>query len=69
MANVSSVKTNVKTGEVDGFYDPQFQRVADEFVRNFEERGEVGASVCIALEGETVVDLWGGSADLSLIHI
>ena len=25
MANVSSVKTNVKTGEVDGFYDPQFQ--------------------------------------------
>ncbi len=63
MANVSSVKTNVKTGEVDGFYDPQFQRVADEFVRNFEERGEVGASVCIALEGETVVDLWGGSAD------
>src|SRR5258708_17967254 len=63
MANVSSVKTNVKTGEVDGFYDPQFQRVADEFVRNFEERGEVGASVCIALEGETVVDLWGGRAD------
>jgi CubicO group peptidase (beta-lactamase class C family) len=63
MANVSSVKTTVKTGEVDGFYDPQFQRVADEFVRNFEERGEVGASVCIALEGETVVDLWGGSAD------
>jgi CubicO group peptidase (beta-lactamase class C family) len=63
MANVSSVKTNVKMGEVNGFYDPQFQRVADEFVRNFEERGEVGASVCIVLEGETVVDLWGGSAD------
>ena len=62
MANVSSVKTNVKTGEVNGFYDPQFQRVADEFVRNFEERDEVGAAICVTLEGEAVVDLWGGSA-------
>ena len=54
---------NVKTGEVNGFCDPHFQRVADEFVRNFEERDEVGAAVCVTLEGEPVVDLWGGSAD------
>jgi CubicO group peptidase (beta-lactamase class C family) len=31
-------------------------------VRNFQERGEVGASVCIQVEGESVVDLWGGIA-------
>jgi CubicO group peptidase (beta-lactamase class C family) len=27
-------------------------------------RGEVGASLCVTVDGETVVDLWGGSADL-----
>jgi CubicO group peptidase (beta-lactamase class C family) len=57
------IKRSVKTGEVAGFCDPQFERVAEEFVRNFEERGEVGASVSVTLNGKTVVDLWGGSAD------
>lgn len=54
---------SVQTGEVAGFCDPRFEHVADEFVRNFQERGEVGASVCVTVEGKTVVDLWGGSAD------
>ena len=30
---------------------------------NFAERGEVGASVCVMIEGRIVVDLWGGLAD------
>ncbi len=37
--------------------------VREEFERNFAERGEVGASVCVTVDGETVVDLWGGTAD------
>jgi CubicO group peptidase (beta-lactamase class C family) len=37
--------------------------VREEFERNFAERGEVGASVCVTLDGEPVVDLWGGTAD------
>lgn len=65
MASFSRVSTSVSTGEVAGFYDPQFERVAQEFIKNFQERGEIGASVSITLEGETVVDLWGGSADLA----
>jgi CubicO group peptidase (beta-lactamase class C family) len=48
---------------IDGFCEPRFQLVADEFERNFRERGEVGASVCLTVAGETVVDLWGGLAD------
>src|SRR6266700_4153966 len=63
MSSFLAVKKNVNTGEVAGFYDPQFERVAEEFVRNFQERGEVGAAVSIIIEGEKVVDLWGGSAD------
>ena len=49
--------------EVQGHCAPEFEPVREEFARNFAERGEIGASVCITLDGETVVDLWGGTAD------
>jgi CubicO group peptidase (beta-lactamase class C family) len=48
---------------VHGQCDPRFAEVRDEFERNFAERGEVGAAVCIHAGGRTVVDLWGGTAD------
>ena len=47
---------------VSGRWHPSFTRVRDEFVRNFRERGEFGASVCVIVDGEVVVDLWGGVA-------
>ena len=46
-----------------GMVEPRFAAVQEEFERNFAERGEVGASVCVTVNGETVVDLWGGIAD------
>jgi CubicO group peptidase (beta-lactamase class C family) len=46
--------------EVQGSCDAKFQAVRQEFERNFRERGEVGASLCVTVEGQTVVDLWGG---------
>lgn len=46
-----------------GSCEPRFQAVRTEFERNFAERGEVGASVCVILDGATVVDLWGGHVD------
>jgi CubicO group peptidase (beta-lactamase class C family) len=49
--------------EVLGTCEPAFVAVRDEFERNFVERGEVGASVCITVDGNAVVDLWGGVAD------
>ncbi len=42
---------------------PGFERVADEFARNFSERGELGAACAVYLGGEKVVDLWGGYRD------
>ena len=33
------------------------------FKENFTERGDVGASVAVTLEGQSVVDLWGGYRD------
>ncbi len=48
---------------IQGHCDPRFQAVREELERNFRDRGEVGASVCVLVEGRTVVDLWGGFAD------
>jgi CubicO group peptidase (beta-lactamase class C family) len=48
---------------IDGACEDRFSNVRAEFERNLAERGEVGASVCVTVEGETVVDLWGGVAD------
>src|SRR5438105_7126372 len=48
---------------VQGSCETRFQGVRDEFERNFAERGEVGASVCVTVDGDTVVDLHGGVAD------
>ena len=49
--------------DVQGHCDDRFAEVAEEFERNFAERGELGASVAVTVGGETVVDLWGGWAD------
>jgi CubicO group peptidase (beta-lactamase class C family) len=51
---------------VNGFVSSEFEPVIDAFATNFDERGEVGAAVCVYLDGEPVVDLWGGSADATL---
>jgi CubicO group peptidase (beta-lactamase class C family) len=48
---------------VQGTADPRFAAVREEFERNFGDRDEVGASVCVTVDGRTVVDLWGGIAD------
>jgi len=51
--------------DVSGFCDPKFDAVREAFEANFEQRGDVGASVAVTLEGEFVVDLWGGHRDAS----
>ena len=48
---------------IHGTCDPKFEAVAAAFEANFAEMDEVGASVSVTIEGETVVDLWGGLAD------
>jgi CubicO group peptidase (beta-lactamase class C family) len=40
-----------------------FEPVAQAFEHNFVERGEVGAAFAAYVDGECVVDLWGGVAD------
>ncbi len=49
--------------ELHGHCDPRFLAVRGAFEANWSERDEVGASLCVIVDGETVVDLWGGFAD------
>lgn len=47
---------------VDGHVNPGFERVADAFRLNFTDRDDRGAACAVVIDGETVVDLWGGEA-------
>jgi CubicO group peptidase (beta-lactamase class C family) len=49
-------------GRISGMCAPGFAGVLDAFRANFDRLGEVGASVCVVRDGQTVVDLWGGLA-------
>jgi len=49
---------------INGVCHPRFAAVRAEFEKNFRERGEVGAAVCVYQDGDKVVDLWGGYKDL-----
>ena len=62
---MTDLHRDVPTGVVSGTYDERFAPVVDAFVANFERRGEVGASLCVVHEGDTVVDVWGGTADVA----
>ncbi len=48
--------------DIHGTCDERFAGVREAFAQNFTERGEIGASVCVTVDGRTVVDLWGGFA-------
>jgi CubicO group peptidase (beta-lactamase class C family) len=48
---------------VSGRCDPAFESVRRQFQANFTDRGEVGAGVCVMVDGEVVVDLVGGWTD------
>lgn len=59
---MEQLRREVPTGVIEGTFDPRWKPVVDAFAANFHERDEVGASLCIAHDGATVVDVWGGLA-------
>ncbi|MGZ6950416.1 MAG: serine hydrolase domain-containing protein, partial [Ilumatobacteraceae bacterium] len=50
---------------ISGHCDQAFGAVGEAFAGNFAERGEVGAAVCVIVDGRAVVDLVGGWADVA----
>ncbi len=51
------------TIEIKGTCNEKFAAVREAFEENFSAGGEVGATVCATVDGETVVDLWAGHQD------
>jgi CubicO group peptidase (beta-lactamase class C family) len=49
--------------DVHGTSDGRFEAVRGALARNLETGGELGASLAVDIDGELVVDLWGGSCD------
>lgn len=50
---------------VDGHVDERFGAVRDAFWENFDLHDELGAAVCVVVDGVVVVDLWGGHRDVA----
>jgi len=48
---------------IHGHCDPRFSAVRDVFVENLRSGTDLGAAVAFTLDGEPVVDLWGGYLD------
>jgi CubicO group peptidase (beta-lactamase class C family) len=48
-------------GRVAGRCDPRFRAVGEAFASNFAAGLEVGAACTVVLDGDVVVDLWGGT--------
>src|SRR5512135_1726227 len=48
---------------IGGFVHEGYEEVRKVFEGHFDTGQDVGASVCVTKNGETVVDLWGGHAD------
>ncbi|WP_313517945.1 serine hydrolase domain-containing protein [Pseudomonas sp.] len=49
--------------QIQGYYDLQFEAVKDAFAELFDNPQERGAALCIQIGGETLVDIWAGTAD------
>ena len=45
---------------IHGYCRAGFEAVRDAFETNFQTEDEVGACVSVVVDGQTVVDLWGG---------
>jgi len=63
-ASRAPASTAPSGAQIHGFCSPGFEAVGEAFAANFG-RGEIGASCAVTLEGELVVDLWGGHRDLA----
>src|SRR3712207_7143260 len=49
--------------DIQGTCDDRFTGVKEAFAANLDNGLDVGAGVTVIVDGETVVDLWGGHAD------
>ena len=59
----STMPPSTHTPPISGTCDGAFSAVRTAFERNFTDNNDVGAAVAVWVEGDLVVNLWGGYAD------
>jgi CubicO group peptidase (beta-lactamase class C family) len=60
---IDSSEETAVSAEVQGVCEDQFRPVWEQLQRQIDQGDDVGASVAVTLDGELVVDIWGGWAD------
>ena len=55
--------TNVDGISIQGELDRAFSPLLDAFIENFRSRNELGASLCVSVGRQVVLDIWGGHTD------
>lgn len=63
--HVALQRADLAGGAVRGYCAPALRPLLDAFVANFEQDAEHGASLAVELDGQTMIDVWGGFADLA----
>jgi CubicO group peptidase (beta-lactamase class C family) len=63
MKGIENVASLQKKGDINGICDDRFDAVREAFAQNLDTCQDVGASVAVFVDGEAVVDLWGGYFD------
>lgn len=48
----------------EGFCDPKFEGVRDLVEERLASGKEIGASLCVNIDGKNILDIWGGHADM-----
>jgi len=57
------IDAHFTTGVLHGRYDSRFEDLVAELAEQVTTGGELGAAIAIDVDGELVVDIWGGHAD------
>ena len=63
-----SLNLNGQDYTFSGTYDPKFEGVVEAFLENYRFEDELGSAVAVTLDGQPVVDLWGGYANQARSH-
>lgn len=63
MASQTLIDAHFTTGVLHGHYDSRFEDLVAGLADQVSTGGELGAAIAIDIDGELVVDIWGGYAD------
>jgi CubicO group peptidase (beta-lactamase class C family) len=58
-----TIDAHFTTGVLHGHYDSRFEDVVAALAEEVTNGGELGAAIAVDVDGELVVDIWGGHAD------